>query len=617
MALLLAVAVTLFACIRAAMPPPVVPASAPPTVFSAGRAMADVHAIAMRPHPTGSADNARVREHLVARLRALGLAPEERRYLIDPRGAKTLRRWTGAEVISNDVVNVLAVLPGRDRTLPAVALMAHYDTVWGSPGSGDDSIGVASALEILRAIKARGVPARDVVVLFTDGEEIGLSGARAFWPHDGAAGHVGVVVNLEARGAGGRATMFETGAGNGAMMALFAKSVAHPVANSLSVMAYRRMPNDTDFTPVREKGLPGFNFAIMGRPQYYHSPRATIDRLDPRSMQDMGDQALGIVSALAFAAALPARSTDAVFFDTGGAGMIHYGVATGWWLLIGAAVALIGAGLGARRAGLLSLRSVCEGLALPVWLASHATLALNALNLLSGSTRHPNYYDRLAALPMLEAQAVLAGMALLGGLFLLRRSSYRAVGLVPILALALLDLVLGGRLGLVPPCVLAGMIAAWSAPRAGSGLWGSWLALIGVLLLGALGAQVGASLAAWLLAVPALVLALVALIVAWMDASFARGAGWAVVAGGAAVVSAPLLPLAHLAFLGIGAGLPEMVALFLLVLAAAFWPLARYERAPRWALVALAVLLVMAGAIAVHVRTDPIAPTVPAYSLDK
>lgn len=616
-ALLLAVLVALFIGLRAAMPPSVVPASAPPTVFSAGRAMADVHAIAMRPHPTGSVDNARVRDHLVTRLRALGLSPEERRYLIDPRGAKTLRRWTGAEVISNDVVNLLAVLPGRDRTLPAVSLMAHYDTVWGSPGSGDDSIGVASALEILRAIKARGVPARDVVVLFTDGEEIGLSGARDFWPRDGAAAHVGVVVNLEARGAGGRATMFETGAGNGAMMALFAKSVAHPVANSLSVMAYRRMPNDTDFTLVREKGLPGFNFAIMGRPQYYHSPRATIDRLDPRSVQDMGDQALGIVSALAFAPTLPGRSADAVFFGIGGAGMAHYGIATGWWLLIGAAVALFVAGLGVRRAGLLSLRSVGEGLALPVWLVSHATLALNALNLLSGSARHPNYYDRLAALPMLEAQAVLAGLAVLGGMVLLRRSGYRAVGLLPILALGLLDLVLGGRFGLVLPCLLAGMVAAWFAPRAGEGPWGGWLALIGVLLLGALGAQAAAPLAAWLLAVPALVLALVAMIVAWADAPLARAAGWMVVAAGAAAVSAPLLPLAHLAFLGIGAGLPEMVVLFLLVLAAAFWPLARCERAPRWALVVPAVLLVMAGAIAMHVRTDPIAPTIPAYSLDK
>jgi len=43
---------------------------------------------------------------------------------------------------------------------PAVALMAHYDSVPASTGASDDAAGVASALEIVRAIKARGVPAR-------------------------------------------------------------------------------------------------------------------------------------------------------------------------------------------------------------------------------------------------------------------------------------------------------------------------------------------------------------------------------------------------------------------------------------------------------------------------
>jgi hypothetical protein len=601
--------------VRAALPPSAAAPNAPPTAFSAGRAMADIHAIAMRPHPTGSADNARVRDTLVARLNALGVKSEERRYLVDPEGAATLRRWTGKDVISSDVVDVLAVLPGRDPKLPAVAMMAHYDTVWGSPGAGDDSIGVASALEVLRAIKARGVPARDVMVLFTDGEEISLAGARAFWPTDGAAARVGVVVNLEARGAGGRATMFETGAGNGAMMALFAKSVAHPVANSLSVMAYRRMPNDTDFTPVREKGLPGFNFAIMGRPQYYHSPRATVDRLDPRSVQDMGNQALDLVSALAFAPQLPGRSADAVFFDVSGAGTIQYSVASGWWLLIGAGAALGLAGIGARRAAVLELRALASGFTLPVWLVTHALLGLGAINLLSGCARHPDYYDRLAALPLLETQAVLVGLAALVGVFMLR--GRRAAGLVPILLLALFDKLLGGSLGLILPCTLAGMSAAWFAPRRGVALWDGWLATIGLVLLAAVGAQIAAPMAAWLFAWPALVLAIVAAVTGWTDASMARIRSWMVVAGGAVAVSAPLLPLAHLAFLGIGAKLPELVLVFLLVLAAAFWPLARVERVTRAKLAGLLALMLVAGAIAVHVRTAPIAPTIPAYSLDK
>ena len=32
-------------------------------------------------------------------------------------------------------INLIGVLPGKDRSQPAVMLMAHYDTVVGSPGA--------------------------------------------------------------------------------------------------------------------------------------------------------------------------------------------------------------------------------------------------------------------------------------------------------------------------------------------------------------------------------------------------------------------------------------------------------------------------------------------------
>src|SRR5262245_42239880 len=60
----------------AAEPPAPVSASAPLTEFSAERALAHVREIAQRPHPAGSADNARVRDYVVAQLRALGLEPQ-------------------------------------------------------------------------------------------------------------------------------------------------------------------------------------------------------------------------------------------------------------------------------------------------------------------------------------------------------------------------------------------------------------------------------------------------------------------------------------------------------------------------------------------------------------
>ena len=189
--------------------PKPVPATAQAGMFSAERAMADVRAIAAVPHPLGSKANQAVRDRLVARMAALGLSPE-----VHP-GVGVFYRPNGKSPVigGGRVENIIGVLPGRDRMAPAVALMAHYDSVPGSPGAADDAAGVASALEIVRALKTYGVPARDVVVLLTDGEEDGLLGADAFFNRDAAAKHIGFIFNMEARGTAGRVQMFQTGAG--------------------------------------------------------------------------------------------------------------------------------------------------------------------------------------------------------------------------------------------------------------------------------------------------------------------------------------------------------------------------------------------------------------------
>ena len=454
-------------------------------------------------------------------------------------------------------------------------------------------------------------------MLFTDGEEIGLSGARAFWPADGVASHVGVVVNLESRGAGGRATMFETGAGNAAMIALFARGVAQPVADSMAVLAYRMMPNDTDFTVSREKGLPGFNFAMLGRPQYYHSPRATADRLDPRTLQDLGGQALGIVSALAFAPRLPAAGDDAVFFDVAGHGLVHYAIATGWLILLVAAVALGVAVAGAMRRAAVTPVALGQGFGAAIWLLVHAVLALTAFNLLSGSARHPDYYDRLAALPMLELQAVVVAFATLLGFLMLRRPPRRVAGMLPAVLLMLICWAAGGPHGLILVAGLLGIATGWFAPAAGATRWGGWLGAITLVLLVALILQAKAPLAAFIFAWPALLLGIAAALIAWTDAAWVRPTSAVLAAVAAIAVGAPLLPLAHMTFLGVGAPLAPAMAPFLLLAAAAVWPLAKIERGYRAALVAVALLLIMSAGVALRVRTAPLAPTVPVYALDK
>jgi Iap family predicted aminopeptidase len=75
--------------------------------------------------------------------------------------------------------NVVGRVKGRDVTAPALSLSAHYDTVPGTPGAGDNAGGVAVAMAAAECLQRRP-PRGDVHVVLFGGEEIGLAGARAY-----------------------------------------------------------------------------------------------------------------------------------------------------------------------------------------------------------------------------------------------------------------------------------------------------------------------------------------------------------------------------------------------------------------------------------------------------
>ncbi len=403
MALVIAVLLTLFAT----TPPRAIPANAPAQSFSAIRAMADVQTIAKYPHATGSAENAVVREHIMRRMEALGMEVSTSTGLIDAKGTKRLNRWSGRNDPPASLVNLIGILPGKNRSAPSVVLMSHHDTVWGSPGAADDTTGVAASLEVVRAIRARGQQERDLVMLVTDGEELGLQGARQFWADHPLRKSVGAVINMEARGGGGRTTLFQTSHQNGAAMQVYADAVRRPGASSLAAFIYAVLPNDSDLTPVIKHDYAAYNFAFIGRSGLYHSPMATPDNLDQGSLQDMGGQVLDLTDALLKADKLPQRAADAVFFDLFGIFTVIYPVWLGWVMMIMTAGGMLWVvrqdGTGGLTAG--------AGRMLALILGSAAILfALNRLSLGLGLAP-ANYYDRLAAIPRLEAMAALGSLA--------------------------------------------------------------------------------------------------------------------------------------------------------------------------------------------------------------
>jgi hypothetical protein len=78
-----------------------------------------------------------------------------------------------------DGVNLVAQLPGESRD--AIVVVAHHDTVLGSPGADDNGAGVAALLELARLFAGRRLR-RTVILAAPDFEEIGLIGSRHLVP---------------------------------------------------------------------------------------------------------------------------------------------------------------------------------------------------------------------------------------------------------------------------------------------------------------------------------------------------------------------------------------------------------------------------------------------------
>ncbi len=554
--------VTLFTAallgVTVAQPPPVRTADAPPQVFSADRAMVDIRAIAREAHPTGSAENARVRAYLVGRLHEMGFGVREMSVPLSQKARDQLVMQTGRS--AERAVNIIAVRPGVDTQDQFVALMAHYDTVGGSPGAGDDSSGVAAALEIARAV-GQTRQRRGLAVILTDGEELGLEGAKGFFAGDTMKRRIGTLINLETRGGGGRAIMFETGPGNGNMVSLFSTSVRNPTANSLAVKIYELLPNSTDFTPAKALGIAGFNFAFMDRAYLYHSPMATPDAIDPQSVQHLGAQALDVTAALLGVATLPDRAPDAVFADVLGRFVVAYSPLVGWPLLAVAGVLLA---VAMRRETGRTL-PVIGGVTLAIVFTLLVAGLVWGANWLSGTSAAENYYDRLAALPRLALQAV---MMVLAALLLViagtgRPQSFRSIwiglGLVNLAVAVAVQVVLPAATPLfVWPLLPALLVLALAVPDREPPL-----GFAGVVAIFAL-AQIGG--------------------------------------------------FAYFAILAIGTTSPWAIAVLAPTLLLLLWPIL-----PPWPpripeLVAL-MLVIGAAVVAMSVRLDPIALSIPRYSL--
>jgi len=361
-------------------PPAAKPKDAPPAEFSAGRAREVLRGLLAdgAPHPVGSPANAQVRERILAQLRQLGYAPEVQEGFACAANGSCAR-----------VENVLARLAGGEPG-KSVLLSAHYDSVPAGPGASDDLAGVAAVLEVARALKAAPPLRHGVLLLIDDGEEAGLLGAHAFTERSPTMREVGAVVNLEARGTTGPSLMFETSGSDVWTVSQFAARAPRPFTSSLFPTVYQYLPNDTDLTLFKALGVPGLNFAFIGDPSRYHTPRDNFANASPGSLQHHGDNALAAVRGLANGDLERPPQGRAVFFDLFHLTVVRWPAGLSPLLGILALVLVLAAAVLVRRRGRLTWGSLLLGLLItPAALLLTLVAAFGLQALLAGAFPSP------------------------------------------------------------------------------------------------------------------------------------------------------------------------------------------------------------------------------------
>lgn len=289
------------------------------TAFSSERALVHLKNITKKPHYVGSEEHEVVKDYLVKALNDLGLETQIQ------EAYSQNKKW-GSIVKPK---NILARIKGSENS-KALMLLTHYDSKsHASYGASDAGSGVVTILEGIRAFLSEGKnPKNDIIILFSDAEELGLNGADIFVNQHPWAKDVGLVLNFEARGSGGPSYMLiETNGGNQNLINGFkAANPDYPVANSLAYSIYKMLPNDTDLTYFREDGdIDGLNFAFIDDHFDYHTALDTYDRLDRNTLEHQGSYLMPLLNYFSDADLSSLKSDkDAVYFNVPLFKMITY-----------------------------------------------------------------------------------------------------------------------------------------------------------------------------------------------------------------------------------------------------------------------------------------------------
>jgi Zn-dependent M28 family amino/carboxypeptidase len=202
--------------------------------------------------------------------------------------------------------NIIAKFAGTSGR--AIAVTGHYDTkkLANFVGANDGGSSTGFLLELARTLQGR--PRKDdVYLVFFDGEEAvrewsdtdSVYGSRHLaekWTEDGTNGKLKALINVDMIGDRNLKLFWDTGSSDSL------RNLAWNAADSLGYMRY--FPRDGG--PIQDDHLPFVNAGVRAldlidfesQGTFWHTPQDTMDKLDARSFQVVGNVVVKAIEEL-------------------------------------------------------------------------------------------------------------------------------------------------------------------------------------------------------------------------------------------------------------------------------------------------------------------------------
>ena len=200
--------------------------------------------------------------------------------------------WGGGGKLRNVVAERRGTAPDGERKL--VVAGEHLDSVRGAPGANDNASGSSTLIELAKSF-AGIETANDIRLVWFDGEEAGLLGSRAHVKANSAdAGRTIAMVNMDMVGS----LRGDIGASLGARTSNAVGDALKGVLLRTGLAGVVRPDNErhsrSDHASFDSAGIPALDFGVSVRTigkddPYYHSPKDTLDKINPQVLEGYGD----------------------------------------------------------------------------------------------------------------------------------------------------------------------------------------------------------------------------------------------------------------------------------------------------------------------------------------